>query len=169
MFWTTYLPILVAQVLFALVYLGWPILKKVGTWTGRKLANAMPAERAGEELRFESRARAGMERDWGPYSARFARAFSDASSKTRSSSPPPPPPPPPVPPPPDTPRKAHLRTLGLSGQPDAKALRSTYRKLAKKFHPDQFASSAHSDTARRKASARMSAINEAYDWLVQNT
>ena len=59
----------------------------------------------------------------------------------------------------------HLKTLGLSGAPDARTLRSAYLRLAQQFHPDRFAASAHTDAARSEAGLRMAAINEAYEWL----
>ena len=169
MFWKSYFPILVAQAALAFAYIGWPVLRRFAAWAGRRLASAWPVDEEIAASGFESRAKAGMEQHWGPHSERFAQAFSEASSKTRPASPPPPPPSPPPPPaPPLTPRSAHLRTLGLSGLPDSKALRMAYRKLAKTYHPDQYASPAHSDADRRRASERMSAINAAYDWLVRN-
>lgn len=59
----------------------------------------------------------------------------------------------------------HLKTLGLSGTPDARTLRLAYLRLAQQFHPDRFATRAHTDAERSEAGVRMAAINEAYEWL----
>ena len=51
--------------------------------------------------------------------------------------------------------------LGLAPGADAGAVKSAYRSLAKRYHPDRFATAA--PDARAKAEARMKAINAAYD------
>ena len=67
-----------------------------------------------------------------------------------------------------TPRGSYLRTLGLESGAGKGALKSAYRKMAKRYHPDRFASGAHSDTERETARRRMLAVNAAYDWLSEN-
>jgi len=50
----------------------------------------------------------------------------------------------------------------------AKELKSAYRKLAWKYHPDVLAKTELSDTELDAAEARMQDINHAYDWLKDN-
>lgn len=50
----------------------------------------------------------------------------------------------------------------------AKELKSAYRKLAWKYHPDVLAKTELSDTELDAAEARMQEINHAYDWLKDN-
>lgn len=64
---------------------------------------------------------------------------------------------------PHTPRLAALRELGLSGSPSQKAIKSAYRKLARKHHPDNFMTKG--DAAVEAAETRMKALNAAYDYL----
>ena len=49
-----------------------------------------------------------------------------------------------------------------------KDLKSVYRKLAWKYHPDVLAKNELSDADLKKAEARMQDINQAYDWLKDN-
>ena len=51
---------------------------------------------------------------------------------------------------------------------NAKALKSAYRKLAWKYHPDVLAKNELSDAQLKQAEARMQEINQAYDWLKDN-
>lgn len=153
MFWKSYLHIFIAQAALVFIYIVWPMLRKFGTWALRKLDEWSPAEADDQTARTDT--------VWGDYSASFEKAFSQAEQKKR----PPPPPPAPPPPSPPSPRQVYLRTLGLSGTPDRKALRTAYRRLAKTYHPDRYAAAAHSDADRARAEHRMRKINEAYDWL----
>ena len=50
----------------------------------------------------------------------------------------------------------------------AKALKSAYRKLAWKYHPDVLAKDELSAAQLKAAEARMKDINQAYDWLKDN-
>jgi len=61
-------------------------------------------------------------------------------------------------------REDHLRTLGLSPGVTMSEIRSTYRKMAAKYHPDK----ARSEAQRKRLDAQMRKINEAYTWLCQN-
>jgi len=51
---------------------------------------------------------------------------------------------------------------------NAKTLKSVYRKLAWKYHPDVLARNKLSDVQIKKAETRMQEINRAYDWLEEN-
>lgn len=50
----------------------------------------------------------------------------------------------------------------------SKDLKSAYRKLARKYHPDILASNDLSETELKAAEQRMQEINQAYDWLEDN-
>ncbi len=56
------------------------------------------------------------------------------------------------------------RILGVSRDVSDEDLKSAYRKLARKYHPDNFATD---ETARAMAEEKMKEINEAYD-AIQN-
>ena len=62
-----------------------------------------------------------------------------------------------------------FKIMGLAGtQPDAAQIKSAYRKLARKYHPDVLASQDLSEAKLDKAMKRMQEINVAYDWLKDN-
>jgi len=62
-----------------------------------------------------------------------------------------------------------LAALGLSGgEHSAKKIKSAYRKLARKYHPDIIASKNISDAEKDKAAKKMQEINAAYEWLEDN-
>jgi len=62
-----------------------------------------------------------------------------------------------------------LKIMGIAGtQPDAAQIKSAYRKLARKYHPDALASQDLSEAKLDKAMKRMQEINAAYDWLEDN-
>lgn len=59
--------------------------------------------------------------------------------------------------------------LGLSEKDsDPASIKSAYRKLARKYHPDILASKNLSDAQIDKAMKKMQEINTAYDWLQDN-
>ncbi|MGB3625348.1 MAG: J domain-containing protein [Henriciella sp.] len=149
-----------------LIYIVWPLIRKLGAWMLKNLDAWSPAKPEVEARQTGRASRAPRDEVWGDYSARFEQAFFRAQQKTGPQRPPPRPPvPPPAPP---SPRESYLRTLGLSGAPDSKRLRSADRRLANKYHPDHYATAAHSEADRSRASRRMQKINEAYDWLTEN-
>jgi len=62
-----------------------------------------------------------------------------------------------------------LAVLGLPrGQHSPKKIKSAYRKLARKYHPDVLASKDISDVEKDNAAKKMQKINAAYDWLQDN-
>jgi hypothetical protein len=66
---------------------------------------------------------------------------------------------------PPTGRDMHLATLGLGATATSKEIKATYRKLAKKYHPDILKSKTLSDAEMAHAAKRMQEINDAYDYL----
>ena len=58
--------------------------------------------------------------------------------------------------------------MGLSVGADAKQIKSAYRKLARKYHPDILASQNLSAAKLEAANKRMKEINTAHDWLENN-
>jgi DnaJ-class molecular chaperone len=60
-------------------------------------------------------------------------------------------------------RAGHLETLGLRGRATAVQIHAAYKALAFEHHPDR-ARKSQKDAAR----VRLSAINEAYSWLVSH-
>lgn len=59
----------------------------------------------------------------------------------------------------------HLATLGLKKGATQKEIKSAYRKLAKKYHPDLLKSKSLSDAQIAQATQAMRDINAAYEWL----
>ena len=57
-----------------------------------------------------------------------------------------------------------LSVLGLKQSASRGQIRSAYRKLAKKYHPDVHSA----QDAKEQATQNMLKINEAYDWLSVN-
>lgn len=66
---------------------------------------------------------------------------------------------------PTDPRSINLSILGLNQSASRGQIRSAYRKLAKKHHPDVHAA----QDAKDRATETMLRINEAYDWLSANS
>jgi len=59
--------------------------------------------------------------------------------------------------------------LGFSTQnASAAEIKSAYRKLARKYHPDILASQNLSEAEIDKAMKKMQSINAAYEWLEDN-
>jgi len=65
-------------------------------------------------------------------------------------------------------RSKHLAMLGLREPVHLIEVKSAYRRLAKQYHPDRFASVQYSATVRDAAAKKMRDVNEAYDWLRNN-
>ncbi len=62
--------------------------------------------------------------------------------------------------------KNYYETLGVSKQATADELKSAYRKLAKKYHPDLYSTA--TDAEKKNAEAKFKEINHAYDVLSDN-
>ncbi len=62
-------------------------------------------------------------------------------------------------------RQKFLRVLGLAEGATEKDIRSAYRKLAMKYHPDRVQADGGSEEDVEKATEKMSDVNMAYDWL----
>ncbi len=70
--------------------------------------------------------------------------------------------------PPKNDAQTHLAVLGLEGRPPHKKIKSAYRKLARKFHPDTLMSKNLTAAQMKTSETRMKHINLAYDWLCDN-
>lgn len=66
---------------------------------------------------------------------------------------------------PSSEREKHLATLGLSNGAKAAEIKSAYRALARKYHPDKLASQNLPETEMARAEAMMVKINQAYEYL----
>jgi hypothetical protein len=60
-------------------------------------------------------------------------------------------------------RREHLQTLGLEDDADLEDIRSAYKDLARKNHPDKV-----KGPRKARAQKRMAEINAAYEWLTKN-
>ena len=152
--WKTVGPILLLQLLIAFIYLGWPVLQRVIAALGTYLVRHAPEPEPAES--FERKTEQPFRGKWREAAYR-RQSERKQTHETRSPTPPP-----------LSERDGFLKTLGLSGSVSNAELKRRYRKLAKTYHPDQFAAAHHSPAARKHAAAKMLAINEAYDWLVAN-
>lgn len=65
-------------------------------------------------------------------------------------------------------RETHLGTLDLRAGATEKEIRSAYRKLAMKNHPDRVQAEGGTDKDVDAATQKMSELNTAYDWLCKN-
>lgn len=61
-------------------------------------------------------------------------------------------------------RKRYLDVLGLEDPADAAEIKSQFRELSKKWHPDK----AKTEESRIKREAKMKKISEAYHWLIND-
>ena len=59
--------------------------------------------------------------------------------------------------------KDYYKILGIDKKADDKAIKNSYRKLAKKYHPDKWSNSSESEKA--EADAKFKDVNEAYEVL----
>lgn len=67
-----------------------------------------------------------------------------------------------------TERERYLQTLRLKPGASTSAIRSAWRKLAAKYHPDKLYSQNLPEAETEKAEQIMQEINQAYDWLKDN-
>lgn len=151
--WKSVGPILLLQLAVAFVYLAWPLISRIIEISGRHIARYIPiGERENAEPNKPKQPFRGKWRE-----AAYTRQQEHHGTHDRRD-----------PPAPPSERELYLRTLGLTKPVSKAQLKKTYRKLAKTYHPDQFAAAHHSASDREIAAEKMLAINEAYDWLVAN-
>ena len=153
---STLIPILLAQVALAVYYLALPVLRRVvggaATLIKRVGVSYAKAPMSAAEQSSKTSAYRGAWRD-----AAHARGGAQAQTE----------PTPPVRP--RHPLRAqHLSVLGLRDPAHLMEVKHAYRTMAKTFHPDRYASPAHSTDERRAAADRMREVNQAYDWLCAN-
>lgn len=144
------LPILLLQAAVAFFYLGVPMLKTVFRWVNWK--RPLFAEETTQSARFE-RAQAR------PYRGNFREA-ERCASQTHAA--------PPRPKPTNPVRDQHLRVLGLRDPAHLIDIKNAYRRMAKHYHPDRYASASNTKAQRNQAAAKMREVNIAYDWLCAN-
>jgi len=65
-------------------------------------------------------------------------------------------------------RQKSLRALGLTDGATEKDIRTAYRKLAMKYHPDRVQADGGTEKDVETATEKMSVVNTAYDWLCDN-
>jgi len=65
-------------------------------------------------------------------------------------------------------RQKFLRALGLTEGATEKDIRTAYRKLAMKYHPDRVQADGGTEKDLETATEKMSVVNTAYDWLCDN-
>ncbi|MEL7283792.1 MAG: DnaJ domain-containing protein [Pseudomonadota bacterium] len=154
--WQTVAHVILLQVALAFYVLVWPVVRKGAFLASRKLSKIFPdAEAAGGSASSQRQAYRGKWRD-----AQFNRSSHwDRTGQHER---------PAKPPPVQPQRRKHLATLGLKEPVHLMEIKTAYRQMAKIYHPDRFASTAHSDTDRQAAAAKMRDVNTAYDWLRAN-
>ncbi len=156
MLWSdkTVFPILLAQAALAFYYLVLPFLLKVLRRFASLGRSPLPHASPGQEREAEPKASEyrGKWRD---------AAYTGERSKEK-------PEPPKQPPPENALRAQYLMTLGLRDPVHLKDVKHAYRSMAKTYHPDRYASSAHSCEQRSLAADKMREVNQAYDWLCSN-
>ncbi len=165
MLWSTMGHIFVAQGIFLFIYIIWPLIrpwmKKLAAWIQKKYGEDAHEDSrdSSDKTTFKGKWRAYEEQAYSYHQKTRARERQKFSGASKPKSPPARP---------LTPRAKYLKTLGLSAEASKSAIRSAYRSMAKRYHPDKYAASHHSDAKRAEASAKMRAVNEAYDWLQEN-
>ncbi|MEL7232283.1 MAG: DnaJ domain-containing protein [Pseudomonadota bacterium] len=152
--WKSVGPILLLQLVVAFLYLAWPWITRLIEIVGRVLGRSIPVPDPKDPQPDQPKQ---------PFRGKWREAAytSKQSRSDRQERPEPPEPP-------LSQRELYLRALGLTKPVSKAQLKKTYRKLAKTYHPDQYAAAHHSPIDREKAAEKMLAINEAYDWLVAN-
>ncbi|MDJ0920330.1 MAG: DnaJ domain-containing protein [Henriciella sp.] len=165
MLWKSMGHIFIAQAVMVFAYIIWPklqpLLLRLADWIRRKYGDDENIAYGGDKE--EAGAFQGK---WRAYEEQAYRKRSEQArfrQRTYRQTSPPPPPAEPL-----TPRHAHMSLLGLQKGASRSQIKKAYRKLAKTYHPDRFASKRHSDAERAEASAKMREVNEAYDWLQEN-
>ncbi|MEO1322628.1 MAG: J domain-containing protein [Pseudomonadota bacterium] len=158
--WQTVAHILLLQVALAFYVLVWPVLRKGAFLASRKLSKWFPESDVATDAQSArkqayrgnwrnteyQRTQSANKDQWQDYSKR--RTEHARPSQTM--------------------RSKHLLALGLNEPVHLLDIKTAYRRLAKAYHPDRFASDRHSDDKRASAAARMREINAAYDWLRAN-
>ncbi|MEL6857207.1 MAG: J domain-containing protein [Pseudomonadota bacterium] len=156
MFWsdTIVLPIILAQAALGFYYLVLPALSK-------NLRYVAVLAFGGDRQRIETHTRLGAQKT-SEYRGKWRDAAYERDTPNEEAS---------------APKRArpvnpirtqHLRALGLRDPAHLMEVKHAYRSLAKVYHPDRYASPAHSSDDRRAAADKMREINQAYDWLCSN-
>lgn len=154
--WKTVGPIVLLQILVAFLYIAWPWMRRVLAASGKLIESLLPdSPEVGPSMPPNEEA---FRRKW--REAEPERERPDRQERTIADETPPRQP--------SGPRENYLRTLGLRGSITKSEIKRAYRKLAKRYHPDQFAAHHHSTSDRECAAEKMVALNEAYDWLLAN-
>jgi|GEM_PF-6034729 len=159
--WTPVAHVLILQFALAFVYLIWPVLKKLTVIVSRLLPDSWFESEFDEKI--YTRSGQPYRGNW--RQAQYQRADnsgrSDGHQQRRAKA---------EPQSRTPPLKAqHLRVLGLREPVHMIDIKSAYRRLAKTYHPDRFAASKYSQSAREAAAEKMREVNAAYDWLCANT
>lgn len=155
--WQTVAHVILLQVAIAFYVLVWPALRKGAFLASRKFSNWFPGDDAeAESASAKKQTYRGKWRD-----AQFRNANHRNDSTHHQKSPPKQPHRPPQ-------KHKYLTVLGLKEPVHLIEIKSAYRRMAKLYHPDRFASERHSDADRRAAAAKMRDVNAAYDWLRAN-
>ncbi|WP_158085563.1 J domain-containing protein [Henriciella aquimarina] len=154
MFWKVQLHLFIAQGILVFIYIIWPLLKTLFSLLERAIGALFSSGPDIDDLYSDVRPE-DLFGDTGRKASFGERGFDEWTEAARSKSAP-------------TTREKHLAALGLGACVTSQEIRAAYRRAAKKYHPDRFASQRHSPAQRQAASERMRQVNEAYDWLMAN-
>ncbi|MHA7899199.1 MAG: J domain-containing protein [Henriciella sp.] len=149
--WNSVGPIVILQLAIAFIYIAWPHISRAMIAVGNLMAPLFPdPPQAASETRKPFRGKWREAAYQGEHRQNHRRAEAPKE--------------PPVRPAPSQ-REVYLQVLKLSPDATTAQIRRAYRKQAKTYHPDRFASARHSEAERTRAMQKMRDINEAYDWL----
>lgn len=141
-------PIIALQLAVAFYVLVWPALRRGFERLGHRFARLVDDPEPVAEQTYSYR---GRWRDAGDQRAKQSSRSQAPPRRTVNAE-----------------KARHLATLGLGAGADQGDVKSAYRKLAKRYHPDRQQSTTQTQAQRDQAQARMQQLNEAYDWLQAN-